>query len=150
MKRNADIGLFTEPSIIERMAWTGGPMLQRKRVLIVDPSPIFRRKLKETIQTNETLVDVIEADDIVQAETVLSNQLPDVVFIDMAIFDEAGRQFIQSIKSLSAGVQIVVLAGSDSADFKERVLAMGVDHVLPKALAAGLRLIDVIHAVVRR
>ena len=38
-------------------------MLRRKKVMLVDPASIFRLKLKEAIQTNETLVDVVEADE---------------------------------------------------------------------------------------
>ena len=33
-------------------------MIDRRKVLILDPSPIFRRTLKEVIQTSETHVDV--------------------------------------------------------------------------------------------
>ena len=48
-------------------------MLRRKKVLLLDPSPIFRLQLKEAIQTNETLVDVIEADNVDQANDILRN-----------------------------------------------------------------------------
>jgi DNA-binding NarL/FixJ family response regulator len=60
-------------------------MLDRKKVLILDPSPIFRRTLKDVIQTSETLVDISEADNADQAENILRNDPPDVVFFDIAL-----------------------------------------------------------------
>jgi YesN/AraC family two-component response regulator len=73
---------------------TGVPMLRRKNVMIVDPSPIFRRQLKATIQTNETLVNVSEAENAHQANDILRKQPPDVVFLDVALPLESGLRLI--------------------------------------------------------
>jgi chemotaxis response regulator CheB len=58
-------------------------MMHRKKILIVDPSPIFLRQLKETIETHETLVDVNEAPSAERAREVLRKHLPDVAFIEV-------------------------------------------------------------------
>jgi hypothetical protein len=50
---------------------SGALMFDRKKVLILDPSPIFRRTLKEVIRTSETRVDIREADNADQAEDIL-------------------------------------------------------------------------------
>ncbi len=125
-------------------------LLNRKTVLIVDPSPIFRRKLKATIQTNETLVDVIEADDTGQAEVILSNQQLDVVFLDIGFPQEQVVQLIDAIDGAAGDTRLVVLAGHDAAAAQAAGLQDRVDAFLPKEQAVGLRLADVIREMIRR
>ena len=125
-------------------------LLNRKTVLIVDPSPIFRRKLKATIQTNETLVDVIEADDTGQAEVILSNQQLDVVFLDIGFPQEQVVQLIDAIDGAAGDIRLVVLAGHDSAAAQAAGLQDRADAFLPKEQAVGLRLADVIREMIRR
>ena len=125
-------------------------LLNRKTVLIVDPSPIFRRKLKATIQTNETLVDVIEADDTGQAEVILSNQQLDVVFLDIGFPQEQVVQLIDAIDGAAGDIRLVVLAGHDSAAAQAAGLRDRADAFLPKEQAVGLRLADVIREMIRR
>ncbi len=125
-------------------------LLDRKRVLIVDPSPIFRRKLKATIQTNETLVDVIEADTINAAEDMMRNQQPDVVFLDIGFPQESVIRLIDAIDGVAENIRLVVLAGQDSAAAQAAGLHDRADCFLPKEQALGLRLADVIHEMIRR
>jgi DNA-binding NarL/FixJ family response regulator len=58
---------------------------KEKKVLILDPSPIFRRTLKEVIRTSETLADIREANNADEAENILRNDPPDVVFFNVAL-----------------------------------------------------------------
>ena len=81
-------------------------LLNRKKVMIVDPSPIFSRKLKATIQTNETLVDVIEAGTINAAEDILRNQQLDVVFLDIGFPQEQGVRLIDAIKGAARDMRV--------------------------------------------
>jgi DNA-binding NarL/FixJ family response regulator len=125
-------------------------MLERKKVLIVDPSPIFRRTLKDVIQTSETLVNVAEAGTIGQAEDILKDEAPDVVFLDIALPRGNGVQFIASIRAMVPDSRIVVLTSHDSTEYREASLQKGADIFLSKERSGGLRLIDVIHATIRR
>jgi DNA-binding NarL/FixJ family response regulator len=136
------------------MRWisiTGVPMLlNRKKVLIADPSPIFRRTLKAAIETNETLVDVAEADSINVAEDILGNHQMDVVFLEIEFPADDGMRLIDFIKGLAADIRIVVLTRQDSAVRKRAALEKGADYFLSKGRVHGLRLVDVIHATIRR
>jgi DNA-binding NarL/FixJ family response regulator len=135
------------------MNWISGtvvPMLMRKNVMIVDPSPIFRRQLKQAIQTNETLVNVSEAENADQANDILRKQLPDVVFLDVALPLDKGLCLIDAIRAMAADIRIVVLTRLDPSQCKATALEKGADHFLSKEHTAGLRLIDVIHETIRR
>jgi DNA-binding NarL/FixJ family response regulator len=125
-------------------------MIERKKVLILDPSPIFRRTLKEVIQTSETHVDVREAKNTEQATDILKNESPDVVFFDIALPRDSGIAFIASIKGLVPRSRIVVLTSHDSAEHEAASIEQGADYFLSKESSGGLRLIDVIHTTIRR
>jgi DNA-binding NarL/FixJ family response regulator len=125
-------------------------ILNRKKVMIADPSPIFRRALKATIETNETLVNVIEADSVNAAEDILNTQLPDVVFLDIGFPEDGGMRLIELIRAAAQDIPIVVLTSHDSAAHQAAAYEKGADYFLPKQHAVGLHLIDVIHATIRR
>jgi DNA-binding NarL/FixJ family response regulator len=125
-------------------------LLNRKKVMLVDPSPIYRRKLKATIQTNETLVDIIEADDTGQAEVILSNQQLDVVFLDLGFPQEQIVRLIDAIDGTAGDIRLVVLASQDAAAAHVVGLQDRADCCLPKELAVGVRLADVIREMIRR
>lgn len=125
-------------------------MFERNKVLILDPSPIFRRTLKEVIQTSEPLVDVREAENADQAENILKNDPPDVVFFDIALPRGNGIEFIASIKGMLPESRVVVLTSHDSAEHEAASIEQGADYFLSKERSGGLRLIDVIRTTIRR
>ena len=123
-------------------------MLDRKKVLILDPSPIFRRTLKEVIRTSETRVDIREADNADQAENILKDDPPDVVFFDIALPRDNGIAFIASIKGMLPQSRVVVLTSHDSAEHEAASIEQGADYFLSKERSGGLRLIDVIRTTI--
>jgi DNA-binding NarL/FixJ family response regulator len=125
-------------------------LLNRKTVMIVDPSSIFRRKLKATIQTNETLVDVTGAETIDAAEDMIRNQPPDVVFLDVGFPQEQVVRLIDAINGATGDIRLVVLAGHDAAAAQAAGLQDRADCFLPKEHAVGLRLANVILEMIRR
>ena len=125
-------------------------MLNRKKVLILDPSPIFRRTLKEVIRTSETRVDIREADNAGQAKNILKNDPPDVVFFDIALPRDNGIAFIASIKGMLPQSRVVVLTSHDSAEHEAASIEQGADYFLSKERSGGLRLIDVIRSTIRQ
>ncbi len=125
-------------------------MFDRRKILLVDPSTIFRRTLKDVIETNETFVEVLEAESSDQAESLIARNTPDVVFMDIALPQNDGIQFIASIKRMAPRARIVVLTSHDSEEHQDASLSQGADFFLSKERSGGLRLIDVIHETIRR
>ena len=125
-------------------------MFDRHQILIVDPSTIFRRTLKEVIETSETFVDVIEAENSDQAQSIIAKSAPDVVFLDIALPRGSGVRLIASIRRMAPDTRIVVLTSHDSEEHEEASLAQGADFFLSKERSGGLRLLDVIRATIRR
>lgn len=60
-------------------------MFDRQKILLVDPSAIFRRTLKEVIETRETSVEVGEAEDGLKAIRQIRKVKPELVLLDLSI-----------------------------------------------------------------
>jgi DNA-binding NarL/FixJ family response regulator len=74
----------------------------------------------------------------------------DVVFLEIEFPADDGMRLIDFIKGLAADIRIVVLTRQDSAVRKRAALEKGADYFLSKGRVHGLRLVDVIHAAIRR
>jgi len=124
-------------------------MVDRKTVLIVDPSPIFRRTLKSVIQTSEAGVDVHEADSADQAAQVVKREPPDVIFIDIALPGQNGIEFIRTMKEVVPDSHVVVLTSHDSEEHEAASIQKGADYFLSKERSGGPQLVHVINTVMR-
>lgn len=125
-------------------------MADRKKALIIDQSPVFRRTLKEVIQTSEPHVVVNQAPNADQALNILNNESQDVVFMDIVLPSGKGIEFIGHIKDILPDARIVVLTSHDSAEHEEASRQYGADFFLSKERAVGLPLIDVIHTTLSK
>jgi DNA-binding NarL/FixJ family response regulator len=119
-----------------------------KKVMILDPSPIFRRTLKKVIQKSAAQVEISAAKDYDQAREILEQQPPDVVFFDIALPADNGINRIAAIKRLVPHSRVVVLTGHDSPEYESASLRNGADYFLSKERSSGMRLIEVIRATV--
>ncbi len=124
-------------------------MVNRKKILILDPSPIFSNTLKEVIEDIEMHVEVTEVTGTDQAQRVLQRDSLDVVFLDIAIPQENGTKFIAVIRRMAPDARIVVLSSYDSVEYKEASMREGADFFLSKERSGGLRLLDVIQTALR-
>ena len=125
-------------------------MMQRKKILIVDPSPIARRELKTTIENHETLVDVYAAANVDQAGDILRSHPPDVAFIETDLPLDTGLDLIQLIRGEAPESRIVALAHNALETVRSAALEKGADDFFTKEMSVGFRLIDFIHEVIRR
>ena len=121
---------------------------EHKKVLIVDPSPIFRRTLKEVIETSEPQVRIQEADSAARARPFCEMNRLMLFFSTLRSLGPTASAFIETIKGMVPDIRIVVLTNHDSAEHKEAALQKGANYFLSKERSGGLRLLDVIHATI--
>jgi DNA-binding NarL/FixJ family response regulator len=79
----------------------------------------------------------------------LISESPDVVFLDIALPQGNGIEFIRRIKRITPDTRIVVLTSHDSTEQKEASFKQGAEVFLSKESTVGLRLIDVIHSTLQ-
>ena len=84
-------------------------MKDKKRVVIVDDHPIFRRGLKEAIESNGTFVVAAEAADGESALSHIKSLRPDVAIVDLHLPKMGGLELVRSVRSLAHAPAVVVL-----------------------------------------
>jgi DNA-binding NarL/FixJ family response regulator len=112
--------------------------------VIIDPFPAFRRTLRKMIRDRIPNANIVEIDDFDQAHEILSNQSPDVVLLDIAIFPKNCTEQIRAIKSQLPRSVIVVLTTHDSAEHEAASLKYGADYFFSKTDSSILSLISTV------
>ena len=123
--------------------------VRKKKVLIVDPSAVFRRALKEVIHISREEVDILEARDAPGALSVAGGSRPDVAFVEIALPGGNGFELIEAMRSVTPATRIVVLTSDDSNEYREASIRKGAANFLSKESAGGLRLLEVIDEALR-
>jgi len=124
-------------------------MSARQKVLIVDPSAIFRRALKDVIQISKKGVDILEAPNASRALSVAEESRPHVAFVEIALPVGNGFDLIELMRSVTPATRIVVLTSDDSNEYREVSIRKGAAYFLSKERSGGLRLLEVIDEVLR-
>ena len=119
------------------------PMTDRKKILILDPSPAFRHTLRALIESGQQHLDIAEADDAAAAKRALQEDVPDILLIDIALPDDNGIGLIETLKKMAPEVTIIVLTSHDSAEHEHHSLERGADYFLSKERSNCANLLDI-------
>jgi DNA-binding NarL/FixJ family response regulator len=123
-------------------------MLNHKKILIADPSSVFRRTLKDVVKASQPGIDFLEAGSTERAVHLLKDDPPDVVFVDIALSTKNGPQLIATMRDMVPDSRIVVLTSHDSVEHEMASMEKGADWFLSKERSGGMRLIDVINTAI--
>jgi ribonuclease P protein subunit RPR2 len=112
------------------------------RLLLVDDDPGLRALVSATF--DDVAVDVVEADSAAAARAAISDEVPDVIVLDVVMPRESGLDLCRELKSTpsTASLPIVLLSGSADLDRRGRD-ASGADAYLPKPFSP-LQLLDLV------
>jgi DNA-binding NarL/FixJ family response regulator len=124
-------------------------MKARTRIVIVDDHPIFRRGLREIVESDAAFVIAGEADDGQAAVQQIKTLKPDVAVVDLHLPKLKGLEVVRSVCALAHPPAIIVLTmQADEATFNAAMDAGAQGYVLKenavtdvltglKAVAAG-------------
>lgn len=103
------------------------------RVLIVEDSPAMRQLLRLALRAYHG-IEIIEAQDGVEALKALAQGRYDVVFADLNMPILDGMKLIRRVRDdpAHAGTQIVVVTNEDSPDVERQALELGANHFVKK------------------
>jgi DNA-binding NarL/FixJ family response regulator len=96
-----------------------------KRLLIVDDHPMMRTGLAQLIDNEADLKVCAEADTAGQALDIAVNQTLDLILLDISLPDKNGLELIKDIRTVKAGLPILVVSMHDESLYAERVLRAG-------------------------
>ena len=102
------------------------------RVVLVDDHDLLRRGIKTMLESNGDMEVVGEAADGADAVSVVENQLPDVVLIDVIMPKKDGIEATREIKATFPHVAVVMLTGHEEEQFVFDALKAGASGYLLK------------------
>jgi DNA-binding response OmpR family regulator len=88
--------------------------------------------------------DITVAEDIDQASQVIKYRSPDLVFLDIAMFEKNCADYIQEIKEALPETVIAILTTHDSTEHKAASLKHGADYFISKTETSGSKLIEIV------
>src|SRR5262245_13791935 len=117
------------------------------RVAVVDPYPIFREAVVQTITRCEDLVLVAEGATLAEARAAVREVQPDILLIDISL-PEGGIEATLGIAKAGSSCKLVVLTALDDAMSVSKALAAGVKGYILKGVS-GTELVAAIKTIQR-
>jgi DNA-binding NarL/FixJ family response regulator len=104
------------------------------RVVIADDNDAVRELLRLVVELDDRLRVVGEAADGREALTVVADERPDVLLLDLAMPVLDGLEVLARLQDDDADVKVVVYSGFAGEDLKAAAIAAGADDYLVKGV----------------
>ncbi len=119
------------------------------KTLIVEDSTLYRKLLKETLQARFPSMEIIEAEDGIEAMKKISSLLfpPDLIFMDIKLPGENGLELTGKIKAKYPDVVVIILTSYDSEEYREAAARVKADHFLSKGASSKDSILALVESV---
>ncbi len=107
------------------------------RVLIADDHPVFRRGLRQVIESEADMSIVAEAEDGVSALSLIQSHVPAVAVLDLDMPRLDGLEVIRSIHSVLPDVAVVILTMHKDEDLFKEAMELDVKGFILKDSAVN-------------
>src|SRR6266481_2678148 len=104
----------------------------RIRILIADDHPVVRHGIKMSLKAQRDMTVVGEACDGVEALTLIKDQLPDVVLLDLRMPRMDGLDVIAEVDASRLPIQVIIMTTFETEADVCRSLKAGARGYLPK------------------
>ncbi len=105
------------------------------RLLLVDDHELIRQGLKRILECEEGFRVVAEAADGEEALGLVKTLLPDVVIADMSMPKMNGLMLLQSIRTFSNDIKVILLTVENQREILEKCIEAGADGYILKESA---------------
>lgn len=95
------------------------------RIFLVEDHAMFRAQLAKMIVKYEGMLVCGEADNALDALTMIRMQSPDLVIVDISLRGSSGLDLIRDLKTHIPGIRVIVLSMHDESVYAERALRAG-------------------------
>jgi two-component system chemotaxis sensor kinase CheA len=119
---------------------TSAQLEQRRKVLVVDDSPVVRDLVTEILIGQG--FDVVAAPDGAEALILLERGAPDLVVTDVEMPNLDGFGLLARIRERSLGLPVIMLTTRGSAEDRRRAATLGADAYLIKSDFQGATLLE--------
>src|SRR6266478_4787295 len=118
----------------------------RIRVLVADDHPVVRQGLIANLKPQRDMTVVAEANDGVEAITLIKEQLPDVVILDLRMPRMDGLDVIGEVNASKLPVKVIIMTTFESEEDVHRSMKAGARGYLLKESTQG-EILDAIRRV---
>ncbi|MGA2515830.1 MAG: response regulator [Thermodesulfobacteriota bacterium] len=102
------------------------------RTMLVEDNPSFRRILKDNLQDLFPSIEIIEAEDGVEALEKIGLHPPDLIFMDIRLPGENGLELTRRIKADHPDVIVIILTSYESPEYREAAIRFKADYFFSK------------------
>ncbi len=118
------------------------------RTLIVEDSALYRKLLKETLESRFPSMEVIEAEDGEEAMKKIGvHSPPDLIFMDIKLPGENGLELTGKIKAKYPDVVVIILTSYDTLEYREAATQAKADHFLSKGSSSKEAILGLVESV---
>lgn len=101
-------------------------------LVIVDDHPMVRERLGELISKEPDIAVCGEADNIRDAQTLITAKNPDAIIVDISLQGSSGLELIKDLRASDTKVPVLVLSMHDELLYAERALQAGAQGYITK------------------
>ncbi len=102
------------------------------KILIVEDDTIFRKMLKEILDSGFPTMEIEEEPDGSQLFSKMEVFHPQIVFMDIRLPGENGLELAKKIKTNYPDVIVVILTSYDLPEYRQAALQIKADHFISK------------------
>jgi two-component system, NarL family, nitrate/nitrite response regulator NarL len=125
----------------------GGSLVREKiRVAVIDPYPLFRQGIVQTIVHAGELGLVAEGATLLDAQRAVQDHRPDVLIIDIGGLPDSGVDGVQEFIENTRECKLVVLTSLDDVTSVSKALAAGIQGYILKGVT-GAELVEAIATI---
>ena len=113
--------------------------MEEVKILIIEDDASFASLLQNQLSMlGYSLYDLVNIDNLAEAEEIKDEFEPDVILLDLNIRDSSGIETYEKISSVFKEAPIVVLSGMDDRNLAMRIVAKGAqDYLLKNEINGG-------------
>jgi two-component system response regulator YesN len=117
------------------------------RILIVEDSFLFRKLLKETLQSQFPAMEIIEATDGKEALEKIDFSNPHLIFMDIELRGQNGFELTKRIKTQYPQTIIIILTSHDLLEYREAANQNSADYFLSKGSATKAEILALVDSI---
>jgi len=119
---------------------------EKVRVAVIDPYPLFRQGIMQTIMHADQLSLVAEGATWLDAQRAAGEHHPDVLIIDIGGLPDGGVDGVQEFLKVAPACKLVVLTSLDDVPSVSKALAAGIQGYILKGVT-GAELVEAIATI---
>ena len=103
------------------------------KVFIVDDSAVMRQRLKRLLADVQEVQVIGEAGEVQEATDAILEQKPDVVLLDIHLFNGNGIDVLQNLKKETPAPVVIILTNYPYPQYRQKCLEAGADFFFVKS-----------------